>query len=204
MFESGSIIKSQWSPRLGVGTAMILFAIVLIFVVESFFGALDNDPLLFRLGALPNNGALHGQYWRLLSFGLLHKNTLHFVENSICLLCLGLVVEKRIGPSRLLALFLIASVASGLAILLKYHFIPPFGASVGASGGMFGILGAALVLIRRVPPTKSLVRFGVWLILAGGIAVSFLPPGSLAGHAAGLIVGVPFGIFTKTRTVSWL
>jgi membrane associated rhomboid family serine protease len=99
-------------------------------------------------------------------------------------------------------LFLIASVASGLAILLKYHFIPPFGSSVGASGGMFGILGAALVLIHRAPPANPLIQIGVWLILAGGIAVSFLPPGSLAGHAAGLIIGVPFGIFTKTRTVS--
>jgi rhomboid protease GluP len=202
MFESGPTIESRWSPRLGVGTAAILLVIVVLFAIESFFGALDSDPLLLRLGALPNNGDLHGQYWRLLSFGLLHKNTLHFIENSFCLLCLGLVVEKRIGPGRLLALFLIASVASGLAILLKYHFIPPSGASVGASGGMFGILGAALVLIRRVPPTKSLVQIGVWLILAGGIAVSFLPPGSLAGHVAGLIVGVPFGIFTQTQTVS--
>src|ERR1035438_2430837 len=135
MLEPGPKIKFQWPLWFGWGTALILVVIALVFAVESSRGAFENDPALLRLGALPNGG-LHGQYWRLLSFGLLHWNALHIVENAFCLLCLGLIVERRVGTGRLLALFIAASVASGLVSLLKSQFISSGGSSVGASGGM--------------------------------------------------------------------
>jgi len=174
MLEPGSKIEFQWSQSYGWGTALILVVIVLVFAVEAALGAFENDSVLLRLGALPNSG-LHGQYWRLLSFGLLHWNSLHFLENAFCPLCLGLIVERRVGTGRLFALFIVASVASGLAILFKCQFIPAAGSSVGASGGMFGIMGAALVLTYRVPPASSLIRIGLWLFPLFGLAISFMP-----------------------------
>jgi rhomboid protease GluP len=201
MVEPTPKTEFQWPLRFGWSTAFILLVIALVFAVESSIGALENDAVLLRMGALPNNG-LHGQYWRLLSFGLLHWNVLHIVENAFCLLCLGLIVERRVGAGRLLALFAVATVASGFAILLKYQFVTPVGSSVGASGGIFGIMGAALVVTVRVPPTSSLIRFGLWLFPLVGLAVSLLPGVSLAGHVAGLLIGVPFGVFTRIRLAS--
>ena len=201
MLEPNPKIEFQWPIRFGWGTALILLVIALVFAFESALGAFENDAVLLRLGALPNAG-LHGQYWRLLSFGLLHWNALHIIENAFCLLCLGLIVERRVGTGRLLALFIVASVASGLAILLKYQFIISGGSSVGASGGMFGIMGAALVLTQRAPPASSLIRYGLWLFPIGGLAVSLMPQSSLVGHIAGFLVGVPFGLFVRIQVVS--
>ena len=201
MFEHSPKIAFQWPLRFGWGTASILLIIAVVFAVESAHGVFENDTALLRLGALPNAG-LHGQYWRLVLFGLLHWNALHIIENAFCLLCLGLIVERRVGTGALMVLFFVASIASGLAILLKYQFIFASGSSVGASGGMFGIMGAALVLTQRVPPASALIRYGLWLFPIGGLAVSLMPQSSLIGHVAGLLVGVPFGFFVRVRVAS--
>ncbi len=164
--------ETQRPIRLGWGTTLILAIIALAFVVELALAAPGNDfilllgsragignnVMLLQLGALPNSGGLHGQYWRLLTSGILHRNVVHIVTNASCLLWLGLIVERRIGPGRLLMLFVVASAAGGLAVLIKDQFLLSSGTTVGASGGVFGFMGAALVLVQRVAPAYSAVR----------------------------------------------
>jgi len=175
------------------GTIVLIAAIALVFLLEWLTGAVRNDEVLLRLGALQASGQLNGEYWRLLSFGLLHWDVLHLAENTLCLALLGLVVERRVGSARLLLLFAAASLASGLAIYLKHILHPGIGASVGASGGMFGVMAAALVLMRRVPPAHPAVRYGLGLLALGAFAFSLLPDISLIGHIAGFLVGLMLG-----------
>ncbi|MGA7991865.1 MAG: rhomboid family intramembrane serine protease [Thermoanaerobaculia bacterium] len=180
-----------------MGTTSLLTIIAIAFAVEVARGALGNDAILLSLGALPNSGQVLGQYWRLLSFGLLHASLYHFIVNVAFLLWVGPVVERRVGTFAFLTLFLAASVFSGVAIFFKHVVLPSAGGSVGASGGVFGLLGAALVLVYRIPPANPGIRRALWLTLLGGLVVSFLPGVSMAGHVAGLVVGVPAAFFVR-------
>jgi membrane associated rhomboid family serine protease len=97
-------------------------------------------------------------------------------------------VERRAGSVALLIIFLSASVASGVGILVKHQVWPAEGVSLGASGGMFGFLGAALVLVfRRRSPTRLRTMLMAALVL--GLIYSFLPGVSMIGHIVGLLVG---------------
>ena len=181
---------------------MLVAVIAAVFIVELALGAVANDAALLGLGALPDSGGLRGEYWRPLTFGLLHWNATHVLLNAAGLFFAGVIVERRIGSWPLIALFFVASIVSGLAILLKHHFVPGAGVTVGASGGLFGILGAALVLVQRVPPAHPAFRIGLWLMCVAGLAYSFVPGVSMVGHIAGLLVGIPAGLAVKTRNGS--
>ncbi len=127
--------------------SIVLFCtIVIVFGLEIARGAVGNDVGLLALGALPDKGQLHGEYWRLLTFGFLHSNLIHILLNGALLLWVGPIVERRAGAAWFICVFLSASFVSGIGILAKHMVWPSEGASVGASGGLFGLLGAALVL----------------------------------------------------------
>ena len=186
------------------GTTFLLATIAIAFAVELARGALGNDTVLLSLGALPDSGQLLGQYWRFLSFGFLHADLCHFLFNVAFLLWVCPVVERRVGPIVLLSVFFAASVLSGVAILLKHVVVPAAGTSLGASGGLFGLLGAALVLVYRIPPANPRLRRGLWLTLLGGIAFSVLPGVSMAGHVTGLLVGVLAALLVRLHVTSYL
>jgi membrane associated rhomboid family serine protease len=176
--------------RLSVwGCIALLGLLVAIFVVEVGRGAVGSDRGLLALGALPDSGGLNGEYWRLLTFGFLHSGAVHLLLNGLLLILAGPAVERRAGPAWMALIFLGASVASGVGILVKHQLWPAGGVSVGASGGMFGLLGAALILAWRAPRASPLARFGVAGVLAGALAYSLLPGVSLIGHLVGLAVG---------------
>jgi membrane associated rhomboid family serine protease len=184
--------------RLSVwGCIALLGLLVAVFLVEVGRGAVGSDGGLLALGALPDSGGLHGEYWRLATFGFLHSGAVHLLLNGLLLILAGPAVERRSGPARMALIFLGASVASGVGILVKHQLWPAGGVSVGASGGMFGLLGAALVLVWRAPRASPPARFGLAGVLAGGLAYSLLPGVSLIGHLVGLAVGASAGILVR-------
>jgi membrane associated rhomboid family serine protease len=171
------------------GSALLAALFVTLFLIELGRGAVGDDARLLRLGALPDSGGLHHGYWRLVAFGFLHSNLTHLLLNLLLLLLAGPAVERRIGTGWMLLTFLTASVASGVAILGKHDFWPSAGTSVGASGGLFGLLAAALLLVFRLDRHNRLAGAVLTAAFVLGLAYSMLPGISLAGHAAGLAVG---------------
>ena len=185
--------------RKAIASFFIAAALCAVFALELAHVAPENNAELLRLGALPDSGVIQGEYWRLVTFGFLHWNTLHLALNVACLLYAGSIVERRVASWKALLLFLGASVFSGVAILLKHHFFPGAGVTVGASGGAFAFLGAAVVLIRRVPPVK--IGAAKWLsgVLAVALAISLIRDVSMVGHLAGLLIGIPVGYLVRTK-----
>jgi rhomboid protease GluP len=171
-----------------IGSAGIWSATIAVFLVELGRGAIANDAELLRLGALPDSGQIHYEYWRLITFGFLHWDLRHLLLNTLLLFLLGPIVERRAGTVGLLIIFLSASVASGAGILIKHQVWPTAGVSVGASGGMFGLLGAGLVLVFR-RPSPSRLRTMLMAALVLGLIYSFLPGVSMIGHLVGLLIG---------------
>jgi membrane associated rhomboid family serine protease len=190
------------SLRACAGSAILFGLLSAVFLIEIASGAVGNDARLLMLGALPDSGGLHGQYWRLLSFGLLHSNLTHLLLNSVLLLIAGPAVERRAGARWLFAIFLTASVASGIGILVKHGLWPAPGVSVGASGGMFGLLAAALVLMLRAGGGNSFGRAVLGVTLVAGLAYSALPGISMTGHLIGLAVGAAAAFWVSTGSTS--
>jgi membrane associated rhomboid family serine protease len=184
------------------------WAIVLVLALLSVFGlelathSVGNDSALLKLGALPDDGDLHGQYWRFATYSFLHFNGVHLLVNVLLLFWIAGILERRAGAALTGAIYLCSVLSSALVILLVDSWHPKIGATVGASGGMFGLVGATLVISYRDAgfiDQASRLRRWLWLVLFIGMAISFLPEISMAGHVGGLIGGALLASVTKLR-----
>src|SRR5207237_163075 len=180
------------------GTFALILAIAIGFGIEIATNSVGNDAALLKLGALPDNGQLDGEFWRLATYSFLHFNWLHLLLNVGLLFWIGRIVEKQIGTGRGALIYFVSVLSSAAVILLVHNWHPKEGATVGASGGVFGLLGAALIISYRQNAEPRL-KMRLWIVLAAGFAVSLLPDISMAGHIGGIIGGVPFALLVKTR-----
>src|SRR5437660_7776405 len=175
--------------RTRIGSAAVVGVIIAMFLIELARNAVGNDARLLDLGALPDSGQIHSEYWRLITAGFLHYDLRHLMLNTLLLLLVGPVVERRAGVAWLLLIFLTASVASFVGILIKHQLWPSQGVSLGASGGAFALLGAALVLVFWLRPQNRWIRIRLAVVFVAGLTYSVLPGISMIGH----IIVLPAG-----------
>jgi rhomboid protease GluP len=174
-------------------TIVLVLVLGGVFALEVATRSVGNDAALLKLGALPDNGELHGQYWRLATYSFLHFNALHLAVNALLLFWIAGILERRAGAALTGAIYLCSVLCSGFVILFVHSWHPKVGATVGASGGIFGLIGATLLLSYsdvRLAPQASRLRKWLWLALFIGLVISFLPSISMAGHVGGLIGGL--------------
>ncbi|WP_405904618.1 rhomboid family intramembrane serine protease [Streptomyces sp. NBC_00656] len=163
-----------------------------------FLAMLANDALINDLTLLgqapyypygPVQGVAEGQWYRLFTSMFLHEAVWHFAFNMLGLWWLGGPLEAVLGRARYLALYLISGLAGGA---LTYWLAAPNQPSLGASGAIFGLLGATVVLMRRLNYDMR----PVFMILALNLVITFNPWGGIAwqAHVGGLVAGVLIGI----------
>jgi rhomboid protease GluP len=169
-------------------TVTILAVLLLILIFEIRVGALESREAIVAMGALARERVAAGDYWRLLTAPWLHGSVDHLLGNGIALYILGMVCESAFGRAQLLVLY----VLSGLAGSLLSVVMSP-GPSVGASGAIFGLQGAAIVLFR-MHRDRLLVRdrrVGLVLIIwalytiVGGFMEPLIDNGAHIGGALG-------------------
>ena len=158
-------------------------AVYLATVVQSRSVMDNHRSLLFEATALfPPSVALTDEWWRLLTSAFQHFGPMHLLLNMYMLWILGFGIERGIGHLRFLALYLISAIGGSVAVL----FSSPIALTAGASGAIFGLMGAYAI----VAMSMRLDVKGVAILLALNIGVSILVPGvSLAAHLGGLVVG---------------
>lgn len=134
-----------------------------------------------------------GEWWRLLTGTLLHGNVMHFVFNIIALFVLSKIVEVTFHRAYVPIVFVLAALGGSLASLA----LLPDTTSVGASGGIMGLLGFVLVLAwaqRRSFPRslqRSLLISVVYIVLAGLLASQAIDnPAHLGGFGTGMALGL--------------
>ena len=169
----------------------LLAVIAVMFVLEGGLGSgLGSAPLMrmVHLGAQVNGFVLKGQWWRIVTAMFLHFNYLHVALNGYSLFVMGELVEPALGTRRFLVVYLLGGVLGGLVSLVAY----PLGeVLVGASGAIFGLLGATAVIAFSAegPARRYLLR---WLasILVLNLAFDVLDPSiALWDHVGGLVGG---------------
>jgi membrane associated rhomboid family serine protease len=125
-----------------------------------------------------------GDWWRLITAAFLHYGPLHLLLNMLALWWFGSAVEQVLGRGRYLLLYLVSGLAGSAGALIA----DPNALTVGASGAIFGILGAAFVLERQ---GTYVLGGGALSIIVLNIVFSFAIPGiSIGGHLGGMVGGV--------------
>jgi membrane associated rhomboid family serine protease len=161
---------------------------------------------LLRFGALPDDGSLGHEYWRLITYSFLHLTSIHLLLNLALLWWVGSIVERRIGSLLMCAAYFLAVIISGVSIVIAHLNAPRPGSSMGASGGVFGLLACALILLRRRDAAHATastrVQLWLWIVLLAGLGASLLPGVSFAGHVGGLIGGTLAGVALPVRQPS--
>ncbi|HEX8906574.1 MAG TPA: rhomboid family intramembrane serine protease [Longimicrobiaceae bacterium] len=147
---------------------------------------------------LVKDAVRNGEWWRLFTAPLLHGGPLHIVMNGTALLALGGLVERYAHRAFVPLVFLVTALAGGGGSFLAF----PHKTSVGASGGIMGLVGFALVLsLRRrelLPSSlsKDLLADVGWIALMGLAAWQYIDNGA---HAAGLAAGIALGALLVPR-----
>jgi membrane associated rhomboid family serine protease len=167
---------------------------VIVFIAEvsggvSFSGGASgstvlNEGALLGSSSLPGQGVAHGQWWRIITSGFLHENLLHIGFNMWVLYYLGTLLEPALGHVRFALIYAVSLLTGSLGALL----VSPHSLTVGASGAVFGLMGAAAVELRarQIP----LMQSGVGGLILINLIISFTLPGiSWGGHIGGLIGG---------------
>ena len=142
-------------------------------------------------GALERSHVWAGQPWRLLTAPFLHAGWLHLAANVAFGWGWYRLVEQALGPRRFLALWTAAALGGSAASLLAQDVV-----SVGASGALFGMVGATLALHRRALPgwrafatSPAVVQVALSLAIYTGVAVAGQIAIDHAAHAGGLVTG---------------
>jgi membrane associated rhomboid family serine protease len=182
---------SQGIRRVGLeGTGAIVTKVLVainvgVYLIELGLGGEVNgtNNRIFNEGFLAGPPVADGEWWRLFTAMFLHYGPFHLGMNMLALWWFGAAVEQVLGRGRYLLLYLVSGLAGSAGALI----FTPDSATVGASGAIFGILGAALVLERQ---RTYVLGGGAFGIIALNLIITFALPGiSIGGHLGGLAGG---------------
>lgn len=146
----------------------------------SIEGALLGDGT----GQLAGRGVADGEVWRIVTGGFLHAGLFHLFLNMFLLYMLGGILEPVVGKLRFALIYFVALLSGSFGALL----LSPEAFTRGASGAVFGLMGATVVVMRArgVNPMES----GIGGLILLNLAITFLLPGiSIGGHLGGLAGG---------------
>ncbi|WP_416896695.1 MAG: rhomboid family intramembrane serine protease [Minwuia sp.] len=134
-------------------------------------------------------------YWTLLTYTFLHADFGHALINSAMILAVGAGVARMTGGGVFLAIFLLSSLGGGLAI---FFLSAPSAPTIGASGGLSGLIGAAAVLLYRYRDTDPRARMmgamvAIVVVMNLGLALTGGGGISWQGHIGGLLAGIVYG-----------
>ncbi|HET8742349.1 MAG TPA: rhomboid family intramembrane serine protease [Gaiella sp.] len=162
---------------------------VLVYLVTIYQGSGIDAPggKVFEDGALIGAAIdLNGDWYRLVTAMFLHAGILHIAFNMLVLYWLGTIVEQALGTWRFLLVYFVSGLAGSAGALLLTN---PLEATVGASGAIFGIMGALLVL--EYVATGTLAGQALTLIVLNLVLTfAFHNNISVGGHIGGLVGGI--------------
>jgi membrane associated rhomboid family serine protease len=163
------------------GTAVVTITLIAICVVVYLIQ--QANPAFTARYALIPFAVEQGQYARLITSAFLHASVLHLATNMITLYIVGAPLERVLRPVRYLIVYFLSALGGSL---FSVWLSPEFSIGVGASGAIFGLFGALLVLRRQVG-----AEAGALAVLIGlNLVISFtLPNISWQAHIGGLVTG---------------
>jgi membrane associated rhomboid family serine protease len=182
------VVRRGYAPAEPIATYTLIGVNVLAFIGTlasggSFGGSVGGDSVLQK-AALNGPKIADGEVWRIITSGFMHYGTLHLLFNMYALYILGQLLEPAIGRARFLLIYFVSLIAGSVGALI----LDPNAFTAGASGAVFGLMAAAILVLRSrgINPMES--GLGLWLFL--NLAITFTVSNiSVGGHIGGLIGG---------------
>jgi len=185
-------VRTAASIRAGGATSAISVTValialnVLVFLASgqfSFNGG-GAGTTVYTHGALYGPLVVQGEDWRLLTYGFLHAGLLHIAMNMFLLWILGQLLEPAIGHVRFAVVYFVALFGGAFGALILSSDVP----TVGASGAIFGLMGAAAVELNR--RGRSVMEAGIGGLIIINLVFSLVGNNiSIGGHIGGLAFG---------------
>ncbi|NMD57359.1 MULTISPECIES: rhomboid family intramembrane serine protease [Tsukamurella] len=183
MTALGSTVRRDWQP-------VVTYSLIAVNVIAFAFsakqsGSIDNNMASYEVArlALSEPATANGWWWTAVTSGFLHFGPFHLLVNMFTLYVFGRNVEQALGRARFGAIYAL-SLLGGSAAVLWFGLENTI--TVGASGAIFGLIGAELVLFLKLKlnPTSLLVLIGVNVVASFTFsAISWL------GHLGGFVIG---------------
>lgn len=198
--------QRRWSrPRAVTATdtrPVVTYAIIAVTALAWLIGLIPGagdmvqNALLFWAPSLYPDLTGTFEPWRLFTAALVHSGFWHIGLNMLALWMIGRSLEPLLGRGRFLTLYLLSALGGSVAVALLSFTTPV----VGASGAIFGLFGALIVIGRHIGANIA----GIAIILAVNLAIGFIPGFNVSwqAHVGGLVVGALVGlIYSRTRSV---
>ncbi len=180
-------VKRKTRALAAPATMVLIGVNVAVYLITVAQGGGINLPggKLFSDWALQGLAVSNGDWWRVATSMFLHGSIIHLLFNMLALYWLGMIVEQALGTPRFLLVYVVSGLAGSAGAL---WFSSAFAVTVGASGAIFGLIGALLIL--EYLSTGSLMGQAMVLIVVN-LAFTFAVPGiSIGGHLGGLAGGI--------------
>jgi membrane associated rhomboid family serine protease len=160
---------------------------VIVFLAELLgggAGSFNGGGSVITDAGLRGPDIANGDWWRIITGGFLHAGFLHLLLNMYVLYIAGRILEPGIGTPRFLGIYFVSLVAGSLGALI----VDPNTVTVGASGAIFGLMAAVIVVARGRGVEQLAQQFGLFVVL--NLVLTFSISGiSVGGHIGGLIGG---------------
>jgi len=199
-FKKYHPLALQLKEHATVVSFFILALNIVLYIASSVGGDGRGHNMLFYMGCLFGPSVERGEWWRVIAAIFLHVNLMHIIINSYCLFIICPPIERLIGPYKFLALYLLSGLAGNLLSLLLIPTIP----SAGASGSLFGIMGAyfGLNLRHKIFHPSTMQQFLGWLVI--NLFIGFMPGLNINiwAHLGGLASGFLLSYFINLSSRS--
>jgi membrane associated rhomboid family serine protease len=188
----GAVLRES-PPYVTIALIALNLAVYLITALQTHAGLtnpsahVSPDSLFFKWQLQPYTVYHDGSYYRLLTAAFLHANLLHIGSNMLSLALVGPYLERALGRWRYISLYLLSALGGSAAV---YAFGSPLEPVVGASTALFGLLGACLVLVRRL---NLDLQWVLMIIVLNFVFTFSVPSISRLGHIGGFVVGALAG-----------
>jgi membrane associated rhomboid family serine protease len=181
-------VRRSIAARPLIATQALIAANIVMFVYTHGIDGSVRNPKLLKYGQVTSSVA-HGEWWRLITSGFIHFGVEHIAFNMLALYFIGLVLEPALGPWRFSAVYFASLLAGSLGAMLLEG---PNVLGGGASGAVFGIGGAATVIMARRGVRFWDTGFGPLLLINLAFDL-FLTGVSIGAHIGGMIGGAIIG-----------
>lgn len=194
--------NSKDTKRITPVTLILIIINIFMFVITALLSRniIDSDiNVLVFLGAKVNSLIKSGEYYRLITSMFLHGGIIHLALNMYALYAIGPLIEKLFGKIKFISIYFIGGVTASL-----FSYLFSASVSIGASGAIFALLGAALVFGLKM--RKNIGRdflTNVFSVIVVNLIIGFsIPNVDNFGHLGGLIGGTIISFVLSTQSFS--
>lgn len=190
--------QSSFHYRKYIVTMIILVINILVYLCCTYaekivYNEVMLDEILYKGGCMNAERVMSdGEYYRFLTSMFMHGGISHIVSNMIFLVALGEMLERAIGHARFALLYMLSGIGGGIFSVINAVLSQEFYTAVGASGAIFGLIGAMLVLViindghYEGISIKRMVFAIVYMVYSGMQSEGI----DNAAHFGGLVFGI--------------